>query len=211
MNIHPPQNFVQMFMNEQAGNAFRNYLSGLDVDLVHFHHFIGFSASPLQVCSQMGIPAVVTLHDEWILCEQYFYLYVDGNYCSEGPETVEKCVQCFLSRHSEMNLMQYIQEVYRVFALRRQYLQNALNWIDTMIVPSKFLREELKKHGFYHPKTLLIPLGLYTFNPTPWEPYEGLIRFSYVGNINFVKGLDLVINALNILNTELAGKNWTET
>jgi glycosyltransferase involved in cell wall biosynthesis len=137
-----------------------------------------------------------------MLCEQYFYLHVDGNYCSEGPETVEKCVQCFLSRYSDMNFIQYIQELYHVFALRRQYLQNALNWIDTLIVPSKFLQEELKKHGFYHPKTLLIPLGLYTFNFTPWEPQEGLIRFSYVGNINFVKGLDLVIQALNMLNTD---------
>jgi len=202
MNVHPTQNFVQQFMNNQAGTAFGNYLSRVDVDLVHFHHFIGFSASPLQVCSQMEIPAVVTLHDEWLLCEQHFYLHVDGNYCSEGPETVEKCVQCFLSRYSEMNLMQHIQGLYHVFALRRQYLQNALNWINTLIVPSKFLQEELKKHGFYHPKTLLIPLGLYTFNPIPWEPQEGLIRFSYVGNINFPKGFDLVIQALNMLNTD---------
>jgi glycosyltransferase involved in cell wall biosynthesis len=202
MNIHPPQNFVHTFMNEQAGNALKNYLSGLDLDLVHFHHFIGFSASPLQVCNQIGIPAVVTLHDEWMLCEQYFYLHFDGSYCYEGPETVEKCVQCFVSRHSEMNLIQYIQEISHAFAFRRQYLKNALNWIDTLIVPSKFLQKELKKHGFYHPKTLLIPLGLYTFNPLPWKPQKGLIRFSYVGNINFVKGLDLAIHALNMLNTD---------
>jgi glycosyltransferase involved in cell wall biosynthesis len=189
-------------MNEQAGNAFRNYLSGLDVDLVHFHHFIGFSASLLQVCSEMGIPAVATLHDEWILCEQYFYLHVDGSYCDKGPETVDKCVQCFLARHSETNLMQYIQEIFQAFAFRRQYLRNALNWIDTLIVPSKFLQNELKKHGFSHPKTLLIPFGLYAFKPLHWKPQKGLIRFAYVGNINFSKGLDLVIQALNMLNTD---------
>jgi glycosyltransferase involved in cell wall biosynthesis len=206
MNVHPPQNIVETFMNEQIGNAFRNYLSSLDVDLVHFHHFIGFSTSPLQVCSQMGIPAVVTLHDEWILCEQIHYLQPDGSFCT-GPETVEKCVNCFVARHPNVSFAEYMSDLSQIFTLRHQFLQNALNWVDTLIVPSNFLLRELKMHGFFHPNTLLIPFGLYPFKTLPHEPQEGTLRFTYIGNINFTKGLDVVIQAFNLLNTGKAELN----
>ena len=199
-NLHPPQNMVQQFMNEQTGNTFRQYLSGLQVDLVHFHHFIGFTASPLQICAQMGIPVMVTLHDEWMLCEQFHYLQADGRFCT-GPETVEKCVNCFVARHPEVSSADYMSDLFQIFTLRRQFLQNVLNGVDTLIVPSRFLQEELKKHGFLHPNTLLIPFGLYSFNALPWESQEGLLRFTYLGNIHPTKGLDVVIQAFNLLNT----------
>jgi glycosyltransferase involved in cell wall biosynthesis len=206
MNLCPPQNIVETFMNEQAGNAFRQYLLNHEVDLVHFHHFIGISASPLQVCAQIGISAVVTLHDEWMLCEQFHYLQADGSFC-KGPETVEKCVNCFAARHPGVSFQAYMSELFQIFTLRRQFLQNALNGVDTLIVPSRFLREELKIHGFLHPNILLLPLGLYSFQPLPNQPQKGLLCFTYLGNINFTKGLDVVIQAFNLLNTGNARLN----
>jgi glycosyltransferase involved in cell wall biosynthesis len=201
MNLCPPQNIVETFMNEQAGNAFRQYLSNHEVDLVHFHHFIGITASPLQVCVQMGVPMVATLHDEWMLCEQFHYLQPDGRFCT-GPETVEKCVNCFIARHPEVSFADHMSDLFQIFTLRRQFLENALNGVDTLIVPSRFLQEELKKHGFLHPNILLLPLGLYSFEPLPWKPQEGQTRFTYLGNIHPTKGLDVVIQAFNILDTE---------
>jgi len=95
-----------------------------------------------------------------------------------------------------------MSDLFQIFTLRRQFLQNALNAVDTLIVPSRFLKEELKKHGFLHPNTLLIPFGLYSFQPLPYEPQKDLLRFTYLGNIHPTKGLDVVIQAFNILDTK---------
>ncbi len=198
MNLHPFSDMSKRFKNEDAAAAFSQYLSNLDVDIIHFHHLYGFSASALEVCSQTGIPAVLTLHDEWLLCEQIHYLRSDGSFCGKGPETVDKCVHCYSERHPETSSPEQITELFYMFSLRNQYLKNALKWVTTLIVPSRFLRNALKTHGFLHPKTVIAPLGLYPFVPLPKEPGEGTLRFTYLGNINFTKGLDIAIEAFNL-------------
>lgn len=206
LHLNPPLHIGEEFINEHAGNAFRRYLSENIFDIVHFHHFYGISATPLQVCSEMNIPSAVTLHDEWLLCEQLHYLLPDGSFCT-GPETVEKCVKCLVSRHPDLPYQDHLPELFQVFSLRRQYLQNSLTWINTLIVPSHFLKEELHKHGFLHPNILHVPLGIHPFKPLSHKPLSGIVNLTFLGNINFTKGLDVMIQAFNLLRTDKARLN----
>ncbi len=164
MHLRLHSNIVSHFKNEQAENVFSNYISLNTPDIVHFHHFLGFSASPLKACFQQNIPSIVTLHDEWFLCEQLHYLLPDGTFCT-GPETIQKCAECFIVRHPEIQLTNTKENIYEAFALRHQYLIDVLKWITILIVPSQFLKNELTKHKFMHPNILHMPLGLNTFKP----------------------------------------------
>ncbi|MFZ3138518.1 MAG: putative sugar O-methyltransferase, partial [Thermodesulfovibrionales bacterium] len=200
LTLAPPNDIVHLFKNENAASFFGSHLKGLDADLVHFQHLIGFTATSLEICKHLGIPTVVTLHDEWILCEQLHYLRADGTFCFEGPESIEKCVNCFLERNPQVpSSQESVSGLMNIFSLRRQYLQNALSWIDSLIVPSKFLQHAIETHGFMHPKVYLSPLGLNQFDPIPWEPLNTGLRFTCLGNINFTKGLDILIQAFNML------------
>jgi glycosyltransferase involved in cell wall biosynthesis len=199
LNLHQIPDMTYRFKNEQAAADFGKYLSGLDIDLVHFHNLFGISASALQACSQLGIPTVITMHDEWLLCEQVHYLRADGSFCEKGPETVDKCVRCFTERNPEQSSQEHIHRLFEIFSLRRQFLQDALKWINTLIVPTAFLKESLCENGFVHPNILIVPFGLHSFKPLAHEPRKGLLRFTYLGNINFTKGLDVLIQALNLI------------
>ena len=176
MNLHPFSDMSKRFKNEEAAAAFGKHLGKLNVDIVHFHHLYGFSASALEICSRIGIPSLLTLHDEWLLCEQMHYLRSDGSFCSKGPETVDKCVQCFAERHPEHNSPEKMPDLFYFFSSRRQYLKRALDWVDTLIVPSNFLNSALQSHGFLHPKTVISRLGLSPFKPLPKEPSKGMLR-----------------------------------
>ncbi len=208
LTLAPPADIVHLFRNEHAASVFGSYLKGLGADLVHFHHLIGFTATSLEICKHLGIPTVLTLHDEWILCEQIHYLRADGTFCFKGPESIEKCVNCFLARNPQVpSSRENVSRLMNIFSLRRQYLHNALSWIDSLIVPSKFLQQALETHGFMHPKFYLSPLGLNPFDPMPREPMNNGLRFTYLGNINFTKGLDILIQAFNMLSGNKAQLN----
>ncbi len=206
MHLRPPSNIIEHFKNEQAANVFNNYISLNPPDIVHFHHFMGISASPLKACHEQNIPSVVTLHDEWILCEQLHYLLPDGTFCS-GPETIQKCVECFIIRHPEIQLTNIKENIYEAFVLRRRFFIEALKWITTLIVPSLFLKNELTKHKFIHPNILHVPLGLHTFTSVPYKMSPDTTRLTYLGNINFTKGFDVLIKAFNLININRAELN----
>ncbi|NWF98010.1 MAG: glycosyltransferase [Nitrospirae bacterium] len=206
MYLKPCSNIIEHFKNEKASNAFNNYISSDPPDIVHFHHFLGISVSPLKVCYELNIPSVVTLHDEWILCEQLHYLLPDGTFCS-GPETIQKCIECFIVRHPEFRLTDIKENIFEAFALRRLYFIDAMKWINTLIVPSLFLKNELIKHEFLHPNILHMPLGLHTFTPVTHKPSSNSIRLTYLGNINFTKGFDVLIKAFNLINSDKAELN----
>jgi GT2 family glycosyltransferase/glycosyltransferase involved in cell wall biosynthesis/tetratricopeptide (TPR) repeat protein len=203
ISVHPKQDLVQQFKNEQIAEAFGRYLAGLEVDLVHFQHLIGLSALALESCSKQAIPTAMTLHDVWMLCEQNHFLQPDGSFC-KGPETVDKCVQCVLARYPEAHFSEHLPQLFYALALRRQVLKKALTWIDTLIVPSRFIQETLKTHGFAHPNVVLAPLGLPSFRPSAPQPHQELLRFTYLGHITPTKGTDIAVRAFNLVDPENA-------
>jgi GT2 family glycosyltransferase/glycosyltransferase involved in cell wall biosynthesis len=201
INRHPDGDIVLQFQNEPLAASFGTYLKRLPVDLVHFHHLIHLSASVLRACSQQGIPTVMTVHDGWFLCEQTHFLGPEGGFCEKGPETVDKCVHCFVSRHPKLKGSEILPQLFYVLAKRRQSLQGGLTFVDTLVVPTRFIEKTLKAHGFEHPRVVFAPLGLLPFRTLPWQPRDGSFRFTYLGQMTFIKGVDVLIRAFNRVGT----------
>lgn len=72
--------------------TFSRVLARVKPDLVHFHTFVGLSASALRRCHDAGIPTVVTFHDFWTLCPRLTLVRLDGAPCP-GPEEGLSCVR----------------------------------------------------------------------------------------------------------------------
>lgn len=204
INLNHPSDLTQKFKNIAAAKAFEQFLLDLDVDLVHFHHFMGFSALSLDICKRKNIPTIMTIHDTWLLCEQIHFIMADGTFCKNGPETVEKCVQCFLARYPNfLKKGGEVSTLANIFTVRLQFLKKAFNQIDTIIAPSKFIRNVFFTHGFINSNVIDSPLGIPTFPIVPRKhDKRNYIRFCFLGNINFTKGLDILISAFNSIDNK---------
>ncbi|MFP5212651.1 MAG: glycosyltransferase family 4 protein [Acidobacteriota bacterium] len=201
INTHPRCDLAGQFLNEPVARGFSDYLASLDVDLVHFQHLIGLSATAIAACRERNVPSVLTAHDSWLLCEQPHFIRPDGSFCESGPESVDKCVSCFLDRHGEMPVYDHLPEVYHAFALRRKTMLEAFSMLDTVVTPTHFLRRSLEDHGFTHDRLVLSPLGLAALPPVPRRPRAPgePLRLGFFGNVYFTKGLDVLIRALNLI------------
>jgi len=199
MNIRYPSTIAEGFINKKIGDKFRDFLFHLKPDIVHFHHFLGFTISSLSSCVDMGIPTIVTLQDEWILCEQIFYLHNGRSFCNEGPENGEKCARCFVARHPNMDDEEIIGKLVNLFANRHKVLRKSIKKADKVFVPSRFLYEQLERHDFLNRDTSVMPLGIVDFEPLRKELHTDMINITYLGNIHFIKGLDVLIQAFNLV------------
>jgi len=202
INLHSYKNLVDNFKDEVLAPAFGRYLDTLQVDLVHFQHFLNLSATLLRVCHDRRIPAVVTAHDEWLICQQCHLLRQNGQLC-QGPETVDGCVHCFLERLPQFP-RERTPDLFYNLALRRQYLLQAREWMHCLLVPSRFLEQKLAAAGFQHPRTIMFPLGLDPFTPMPHQEQPEVMRFIFLGNMIPVKGLEILIQAFNLAATDRA-------
>ncbi len=198
MNIHPAQDFLGLFQNDARGGRFADYLATLKVDLVHFQHLIGFSASALHACRKLGIPALMTVHDGWLVCDQWHFMRVDGSLCP-GPETVDGCVACLRARNSTMDLEEQIPQLFYLMAWRRQYLQKSLACLEGLIFPSECMRACLERYGCRHPRMTVTPLGLQPQESRPRATDPEVIRFTFLGHITHRKGADLAVRAFKLV------------
>jgi glycosyltransferase involved in cell wall biosynthesis len=206
LNIHPSEDFENQFNNKKVATAFGRYLECVEVDLVHIHHLIGFSASIVSVLSRQSIPTVMTAHDGWLICQQVHFIRpgAAGGFCRKGPETLEKCAHCLIARYPGLRLSEHFSKLLDGLAMRRNYLQKALTLVDTLFVPSGFIRRALADHGFVHPRVVISPLGLRLFTPSSREQHRDQLRFVFLGNIFLTKGLDILIRAFNLVDPKKA-------
>ncbi len=65
-------------------------------DLVHVHNLAGASLAPLVACARLGVPAVLTLHDLWLLCPNNMLYRADGSWC-DPARPAAGCGQCLRS------------------------------------------------------------------------------------------------------------------
>ncbi|NTW98826.1 MAG: glycosyltransferase, partial [Geobacteraceae bacterium] len=180
--ISEPLDYRQLyekFNNEQVALSYKKFISRIKPDVVHFHHFIGLSASIIKSTRECNIPIVITLHDGWFFCDQYHFIRPDGTFCDDGPISDTHCAACFSKRNpsitSDIDLIKLLGD-------RKKYLLSQLSFANTIIVPSRFLLNKLAKHGLAHPHIIVNHLGLPPVISSCNRSMDtGKIRFAYVG------------------------------
>src|SRR5574337_1241419 len=159
---HRPGFRFDSYYDAAADGLIRTVLDLWRPDLVHLQHWYRLTGNVVAICAHAGIPAVVTLHDQWLACPRFHRVHPDGTFCAEP---VVSCVACV-----DRDPWQTDQEIEVEHGVRRQLLAEELNLAGRLLVPSEAQRRFLSRIVDLPPDRLqVVPLG----SPGEWSPATG--------------------------------------
>lgn len=212
-------NNLREFLNPYISKTFKKVILKEKPDLIHFQHLVFLSADLPEIATFYNIPGIMTFHDYWFLCPRVQLLNKENKIC-EGPVDGVNCAFCFdtplLNEYRFLNRLRklvpsrfktlvkrikqdvdnrrttYTSKVIE-FHFRLDFLKRQLNLLKYKISPSYYLIKRYEKEGFNG--LYYLPHG---FPPVPKVDLKlsNMLRVGYMGNINYPKGLAVVVNEL---------------
>ena len=199
------------FLFEQADPArvwrhFRDMLQVVRPDIVHFHHFLHLGLEMLGEVTRLRprVPIAMTLHDFQAIChnEGQMVRTGSGELCHRARPG--DCNRCFPSRSAQE------------FALRERYVKSWLDRVDRFVAPSEFLAERYVDWGIERSRVTVLENLLdpdtdraahAASAATGDAPRANArLRLAFFGRINGVKGVDLLLEALEAVSPEVRAK-----
>lgn len=174
---------------------FREFLNFCKPTVVFMHHIVHLGIEMItaikQECPDTRI--VLTLHEMLPICLSDGQMVKRGTLRLCTEESLDDCNACF-PEHSRENLW-----------LRKTFVQDHFALVDCFVTPSHFLKERYVAWGLPAEKIQVIENGQPTrekLSPRPLGKGEARNRFGFFGQINPYKGLDVVLEAINLLDKE---------
>jgi len=179
--------------DEKAARSFELFLEQHHFDIVHFHGLGQLSFALPSVAHRKNIPAALTLHDYWFLCDRWHMIRRDQSICS-GPQSVEKCTQCHIV-DNDFSASKDVEElVLRYQRARKDIALKTFHNFDLIQAPSNYLQKTFEQFGF--PGVQVFPLGLVAQHPTSSDkPRKETLTFGYVGQLIRRKGINFLLDA----------------
>ena len=166
-------------------------------DVVHLQHWRRLTDNLVAICREFEIPAVVTLHDQWIACSRHHRLRLDEVFCADRTPP---CVSCV-----DRDSWQRIGEIEQELEFRQQTLKRELQLADRLLVPSQAQRIFLQQIVPLPLDRLeVVPLGSpvrgpwRTGSPDPGLP-DAPLKVGYWGYLSPEKGVHLLLEAARLV------------
>lgn len=196
------------FSQPDKSKVWRDFREALDIcqpDVVHFHHYLHLGLELIREVKNYckDIPVVLTLHEYLAICHNRGQMInpVDNSLCYESKPA--SCAKCF-SNYSAQDFM-----------LREQFIKSHFSLIDQFISPSVFLKQRYTAWGIDTDKIRVIenlvettraPADQHNDNPTldhitdtKNTPGDRPVRINFFGQINWFKGIDVLLDAVSKL------------
>ncbi len=173
-------------------------------DLVHLHHWLQLTGNLVAICAELGIPTVITLHDQWIACSRIHRVQPDNTFCSTRETPCASCV--------DRDPWQASEEVTRELGLRHQLIEHELRLADSILVPSLAQLQFLQQiTDFPLERLQIVPLGS-PLGGSPRMPgvsqrsLDAPLRVGYWGYLTPLKGPHLLLEAARLLPEQLSAR-----
>lgn len=195
----------QKSLSPRLGDRFEEILRRERPDVVHVHHWLRLTRDLVARAARAGVPAVVTLHDYWTSCPRTHRLPdPTGDFCAH-PVQPAPCVRCVAElvprtpwragSELEAEVERRTRDVARELALARTVL--ALSEDQARTLP------RLLGAGAAAVRMQVLPparpLALAPVAPLPPPDRCGRLVLCAWGTVNAVKGLDVVVDAIELL------------
>jgi len=177
-----------------------------------------------RLCKQLNIPCIVTVHHGGLVCPAGALLNTDDEICNI-PADYSHCLKCYL-RNTPTGLFwypllkKYSQKHYCRIGERLEKLSSVpfltpigrtgqivtkknKDWKELattathFIAPSNAIAEALKRNGCPSAKITIIPHGIPIHHTSYIIQHTSYIHFYYVGRINHVKGIHILLKAFS--------------
>ena len=179
-----------------AHGALYQAIKNLNPSVVHIHHYVHIGLDLLHALKSWFPDAkfIFTIHEYWAMCPyEGRLLKRNGRFCN-GPQA-DECATC-------------VGEDMRIeLAVRRLRIERFFVTIDQFISPSFFLKQRYVEWGIEAHQIEVIenlPLSSDCISSLPFvdtdleERKEDRLVFSYFGQINRWKGLDMILEAFSV-------------
>ena len=198
-----------------------NALKTIKPDIVHAN---GEKLITSRLCKQLNIPCIVTAHHGGLVCPAGALLNTKDEICNI-PADYSHCLKCYL-RNTPTGLFwypllkKYSQKHYCRIGERLEKLPSVpfitpigrtgqivtkklKDWKELaatathFIAPSNAIAEALKRNGCPSEKITVIPHGIPIHHTSYIIHHTSTISFYYVGRINYVKGIHVLLKAFS--------------
>ncbi|MBI2313367.1 MAG: glycosyltransferase family 4 protein [Betaproteobacteria bacterium] len=220
-------NIVELeYDNRFLAARFRAFLREFRPDLVHFFHLQKLSASPIDVCRELGVPTVMTPTDFWLVCPLCQLRLPDNSPCSGPDPDGVNCLRHVVRVSQPRGIAAAVAALprrllaaavrgtgrgalarlrpasyVRALAARPGFLRERMNRIDRVLVPSRLMEQTLLRHGLAREKIVFTRFGINLAHlaPAPRPNDPRVLRVGYIGTLFEHKGVHLLVEALRAL------------
>jgi glycosyltransferase involved in cell wall biosynthesis len=220
-----PDPFTNLYKNPAAEHQIAAYIGEIRPDVIHITSCYSLGAGVIHAARRAGVPIVLTLTDFWFLSPRQTLTRTDGSLCP-GPSSVATCARC-MAGESRLyrRLVRAVPRgiVDQSFAqagkwpilakrpglrgytgdvqARAAYLRETFDLVDAAIAPSYALQEIFVRNGYPADKLRVSRYGLDTawLNDIRAVPATGRLRIGYIGQIEPIKGVDVLVKAFRSL------------
>ena len=177
---------------------FMRFVTDLQPDLVHFHHFIGLGMESLYALRQAlpSVKIVITFHEFLSICHNHGQMVKTGSNRLCYGASPGACAACF----PEIAPARFFK--------REHFIKTFLELADLYISPSEFLIDRYVAWGLPREKFRCLENGIDTTVVAPPRSLSGPGRrnhFGYFGQISAFKGLHVALDAVARVPDEIWG------
>jgi len=193
---------ISDYYNPEINLLFKEYLSEIKPDVIHFHAIQGLGANLITEAHKEGYPTILTMHDMWWFCPNLFVTDLNLEPCDHTGIDVDQCVNC-LHKLNEIPEMKYLK-LESFLMKRNSYLKNVLeNDVDIIFTVSKTFKKYLQNNIARNIKVNEngIAKVLQTFEK---EVNPNKIIFGFVGGKSELKGYNILMEAFRTIDLS----NW---
>lgn len=213
-------------------NYFKERLVEIQPDIVHFYHLQRLSGEAIDACAQLGIPAVFTATDFWLLCPTNQLLYPDGSIC-EGPDKdAENCVRHLAALSQGPHLTSILEKMpslllkflircvrmpllpetaycsfVRAILARQARMQRLISKVDRVLVATRFMGDKFLEFGLKKSRISKLAFGIeWVHNMLPSEAKGSRknLTVGFIGTLYFHKGADILLKAVRLAPADLS-------
>jgi glycosyltransferase involved in cell wall biosynthesis len=194
INVPPGRGYVQMYDNPEVTGRLQELIGLLQPDLVHAHCVQDIGTGILEAAQAKGVPAVLSVHDFWWLCERQFMIRVDNTYCGQNPIRIDACKSCV--------------EDFDKAKARFAHLTKASALAQHVTYPSTFAHTLSEASGFAVGRGSVWENGVHLPQPEFHEQQaerranDGRLTFGFVGGPSQIKGWPLIRRAFGNLDRD---------
>ena len=169
---------------------FRSLIDRFAPDIVHLHHYVHMGLEMLREVRKYAatLPIVLTLHEYLAICHSHGqFVKTNGALCYRaGPADCHGCFDEFSPQD---------------FFLRETFIKSFLDLVDRFVCPSAFLLERYAAWGIAREKLVLLENGQPPASPpiASDDPQELSRRFAFFGQLSALKGIPVLLRALQII------------